>query len=114
MLFPGREDVAHQADEYVYIDDLVKATAIYADAISRLACENGRGKRMTLYFMDGQFTERDGLNISIDDRGYYFGDGVYEVIKVYGGELFTAEEHFNRLFESAAKIKMTIPYTEDN
>ncbi|MFJ7934781.1 dipeptidase PepV [Sporosarcina sp. NPDC096371] len=39
MLFPGREDVAHQADEYVYIEDLVKATAIYADAICRLACE---------------------------------------------------------------------------
>ena len=37
MLFPGREDVAHQADEYIYIDDLVKATAIYADAISRLS-----------------------------------------------------------------------------
>ncbi|WP_248509785.1 dipeptidase PepV [Sporosarcina sp. NCCP-2222] len=39
MLFPGREDVAHQADEYVYIEDLMKATAIYADAISRLAGE---------------------------------------------------------------------------
>ena len=37
MLFPGREDVAHQADEYVYIDDLLKATAIYADAINRLS-----------------------------------------------------------------------------
>ena len=40
MLFPGRDDVAHQADEYVYIEDLLKATAIYADAISKLACEN--------------------------------------------------------------------------
>ncbi|QTD43237.1 dipeptidase PepV [Sporosarcina sp. Te-1] len=39
MLFPGREDVAHQADEYVYIEDMLKATAIYADAISRLAGE---------------------------------------------------------------------------
>ena len=46
-----------------------------------------------MYFVDGKFTEREGLNISIDDRGYYFGDGVYEVIKVYGGELYTAEEH---------------------
>ena len=63
---------------------------------------------MTVYFMDGQFTERDGLAISIDDRGYYFGDGVYEVIKVYGGELYTAEEHIDRLFQSATKIKMTI------
>ena len=67
---------------------------------------------MTIYFADGQFTEREGVNISIDDRGYYFGDGVYEVIKVYGGELFTAEEHINRLFQSALKIKMAIPYTE--
>lgn len=67
---------------------------------------------MTVYFMDGQFTERDGLAISIDDRGYYFGDGVYEVIKVYGGELYTAEEHIDRLFQSATKIKMTIPYAE--
>lgn len=36
-LFPGREDVAHQKDEYIYIDDLLKATAIYAQAIWELA-----------------------------------------------------------------------------
>ncbi|WP_347177904.1 M20/M25/M40 family metallo-hydrolase [Sporosarcina thermotolerans] len=44
MLFPGREDVAHQADEYVYIEDLIKATAIYAAAISRLV-SNEEGER---------------------------------------------------------------------
>lgn len=68
---------------------------------------------MTLYFMDGKFTERAELNISIDDRGYYFGDGIYEVIKVYDGELYTAAEHISRLFQSAAKVKITIPYTEE-
>lgn len=36
-LFPGREDIAHQKDEYMIIDDLVKATAIYAQAIYELA-----------------------------------------------------------------------------
>lgn len=36
-MFPGREDCAHQRDEYMYIDDLVKATAIYAQAIYELA-----------------------------------------------------------------------------
>lgn len=36
-LFPGREDVAHQKDEYIYIEDLLKATAIYAQAIYELA-----------------------------------------------------------------------------
>ncbi len=35
-LFPGREDVAHQKDEYIMIDDLVKATAMYAQAIYEL------------------------------------------------------------------------------
>lgn len=36
-LFPGREDVMHQKDEYAYLDDLLKATAIYAQAIYELA-----------------------------------------------------------------------------
>ncbi len=36
-LFPGRQDVAHQKDEYIIIDDLLKATAIYAQAIYELA-----------------------------------------------------------------------------
>ncbi|MFS0780506.1 dipeptidase PepV [Bacillus sp. 1P06AnD] len=36
-LFQGREDIAHQKDEYMYIDDLLKATAMYAEAIYRLA-----------------------------------------------------------------------------
>ncbi|KZE39774.1 diguanylate cyclase [Bhargavaea cecembensis] len=44
MLFPGRPDVAHQADEYVDIEDLVKAAAIYADAIVSLAVEQPTDK----------------------------------------------------------------------
>ncbi|WP_342598655.1 dipeptidase PepV [Psychrobacillus sp. FSL H8-0483] len=40
MVFPGRKDVAHQVDEYVDIEDLIKATAIYADAIVELAGKN--------------------------------------------------------------------------
>lgn len=44
MLFPGRPDVAHQADEYVDIEDLVKAAAIYADAITSLAGEQPTDK----------------------------------------------------------------------
>jgi len=36
-LFPGRPDIAHQKDEYIHIEDLLKATAIYAQAIYELA-----------------------------------------------------------------------------
>ena len=35
-LFPGREDVAHQKDEYIIIEDMLKATAMYAQAIYEL------------------------------------------------------------------------------
>lgn len=67
-----------------------------------------------IYYSNGQFVdkEKEDVHVSIDDRGYYFGDGVYEVIKIYDGKLFTAKEHITRLFRSATEIKMTIPYTE--
>ncbi len=51
--------------------------------------------------------------IDKEDRGYQFGDGVYEVIKVYNGEMFTAQEHIDRFYLSAEKIRITIPYTKD-
>lgn len=35
-LFPGRENVMHQPNEYMYVEDILKATAIYAEAIYRL------------------------------------------------------------------------------
>lgn len=65
---------------------------------------------MAVYYIDGKYTNKDEVKISIDDRGYYFGDGVYEVIKVYDGELFTADEHISRLFASAEKINLLMLY----
>lgn len=41
--------------------------------------------------------------VNKEDRGYQFGDGIYEVVKVYNGELFTAEEHVDRFYASAEK-----------
>lgn len=66
---------------------------------------------MTVYFKDGKFVTKDEMQLSIDDRGYSFGDGVYEVIKVYDGQLYTALEHLERLEQSALKIRMPLPYT---
>lgn len=60
-----------------------------------------------------EFIREEELNISKEDRGYQFGDGIYEVVRVYEGNLFTAEEHIDRFYESAEKIKIVIPYTKD-
>lgn len=51
--------------------------------------------------------------INKEDRGYQLGDGVYEVIKVYDGKLFAPNEHLERFFESAKKIRLQIPYTKE-
>ena len=49
--------------------------------------------------------------ISPFDRSFLFGDGVYEVLRVYGGRLFRPESHLNRLDRSAAAIRMRNPHT---
>lgn len=57
---------------------------------------------------------KDGdIHLSKEDRGYQFGDGIYEVIRVYDGNMFTAQEHINRFYNSADKIKLVVPFTKD-
>lgn len=66
---------------------------------------------MEYVIVNGQVSERALAKVDIEDRGYQFGDGVYEVIRVYNGKMFTGKEHLNRLVESAAKIRMELTYT---
>jgi D-alanine transaminase len=60
-----------------------------------------------------QIVEKDTIHISPDDRGYYFGDGVYEVFRVYNGELFAKDLHFKRLLRTAEAIKIQLTYSID-
>jgi len=50
----------------------------------------------TVYF-NGAFVAKDDVRISPDDRGFLFADGVYEVVRSYGGRLFQLEPHLARL-----------------
>lgn len=60
-----------------------------------------------------QIIERSEVNVDIEDRGYQFGEGIYEAIRVYHGEMFMVQEHLDRLWRSAAKINMTLPFTQE-
>ncbi|AZB42166.1 D-amino-acid transaminase [Bacillus sp. FJAT-42376] len=60
--------------------------------------------------MNQELIDRDQAKVDIEDRGYQFGDGVYEVIRVYDGEIFTMDEHLERLKRSAGEIKISLPY----
>ncbi|WP_096154485.1 MULTISPECIES: D-amino-acid transaminase [Bacillus] len=61
--------------------------------------------------VNDKIVQRDTIKIDIEDRGYQFGDGVYEVINLYNGQFFTLEEHLERLERSANEIGMALPFT---
>jgi branched-chain amino acid aminotransferase len=60
-------------------------------------------------WIDGQFLERDAAKISVFDHGLLYGDGVFEGMRTYGGEVFRLREHVRRLYDSAKAIALTIP-----
>lgn len=64
---------------------------------------------MTTVYLNGVFLPIEQACVPVLDRGFLFGDGVYEVIPVYGGTLFRLEEHLQRLDHSLAGIRITNP-----
>ena len=61
-------------------------------------------------FINGHFLPWQEATISIDDRGFQFGDGVYEVIRTYNGQPFHLDAHLERLSRSLREIKLSAPY----
>jgi D-alanine transaminase len=66
-----------------------------------------------LAYFNGELLPLDQIRISPLDRGFIFGDGVYEVIPAYGGRLLRAREHLNRLQRSMDEIRLRNPHTVD-
>ncbi|MHB8471753.1 MAG: D-amino acid aminotransferase [Gammaproteobacteria bacterium] len=64
---------------------------------------------MTTVYLNGVFLPIEQACVPVLDRGFLFGDGVYEVIPVYGGNLFRLEEHLQRLDHSLAGIRIVNP-----
>ncbi|BAC13039.1 D-alanine aminotransferase [Oceanobacillus iheyensis HTE831] len=59
-----------------------------------------------------EFKDKDSLNYPFEERGLQFGDGIYEVIRVYEGKYYLFEEHVDRLYRSAEAIKIEIPQSK--
>ncbi|WP_078597419.1 branched-chain-amino-acid transaminase [Evansella clarkii] len=64
-------------------------------------------------FLSGEFVKKEDAVVSVYDHGFLYGDGVFEGIRVYSGNIFKLDEHLDRLFESAQSIMLTIPYTKE-
>ncbi len=67
----------------------------------------------TLCYLNGHYGPLNEARVSVLDRGFIFGDGVYEVVPVYGRRLFRFDEHMARLNRSLAKVRMANPHDRD-
>ena len=63
-------------------------------------------------YLNGKLTALSEAKVSVLDRGFIFGDGIYEVIPVYAGKMFRSEQHMVRLFRSLTAIGIPNPHTK--
>lgn len=64
----------------------------------------------TLCFLNGRYLRLCDAQVSVLDRGFIFGDGIYEVVPVYGRKLFRFDEHMARMSRSLAKVRIGNPF----
>ena len=67
----------------------------------------------TLCYLNGEYSSLRDAKVSVLDRGFIFGDGIYEVVPAYGGKLFRFGEHMARLDRSLSKLRIANPHTRD-
>lgn len=60
-------------------------------------------------YLNGSYVPKEEARVSVEDRGYQFADGVYEVVFVWGGRFAFMDRHMDRLRRSAEAIRIPIP-----
>ncbi|PDO10265.1 MAG: branched-chain-amino-acid transaminase [Candidatus Reconcilbacillus cellulovorans] len=64
-------------------------------------------------YLNGEFVSREDAKVSVYDHGFLYGDGVFEGIRIYNGNIFKCKEHLERLYDSAKSIMLHIPLSFD-
>lgn len=64
-------------------------------------------------YVNGRFVPQEHARISVFDRGFLYGDGVFETLRAYRGRIFRLADHLDRLHRSAKQIHLTVPEAPD-
>lgn len=64
---------------------------------------------MTTVYLNGEYVAHERAVISVDDRGFVFGDGIYEGIRAVDGRLFEWQAHADRMIDGLAGIRIDVP-----
>ncbi|RIV19523.1 branched-chain-amino-acid transaminase [Alicyclobacillaceae bacterium I2511] len=65
-----------------------------------------------IIYLNGQFVQSEDAKVSVFDHGLLYGDGVFEGIRAYDGNVFKLQEHIDRLYDSAKSIVLEIPLSK--
>lgn len=65
-----------------------------------------------IVYLNGEYLPLSEAKVPVLDRGFIFGDGVYEVIPAYNGQLFRLDEHLQRLQNSLTAVRIHNPYSD--
>jgi len=60
-------------------------------------------------YLNGEFVAKEDAKVSVYDHGFLYGDGIFEGIRIYDGNIFRCKEHLQRLYDSAKSIALEIP-----
>lgn len=69
----------------------------------------GHAVNTDLIWINGEIMPLEDARVSVEDRGFQFADGVYEVVRFYRGRCFTLSEHLDRLEKSAQALRIKLP-----
>ena len=64
-------------------------------------------------YLNGKLVPKEEAVVSVYDHGLLYGDGVFEGIRIYGGNVFLLDDHIQRLYESAKAIRLEIPISPE-
>jgi branched-chain amino acid aminotransferase len=60
-------------------------------------------------YLNGEFVTKENAKVSVFDHGFLYGDGIFEGIRIYDGNIFRCKEHLDRLYDSAKSIMLDVP-----
>jgi len=66
-----------------------------------------------MIYLNNKLVPESKAVVSVFDRGFLYGDGIYETLRAYAGVVFMLDEHIRRLFRSASMISLKVPKTHD-
>lgn len=69
--------------------------------------------RKGVVYLNGEYVPTDQAAVSVLDHGFLYGDGVFESLVVVGGRVFRLDDHLERLYRSAATVKLALPLARE-